>query len=155
MKAAASGASNPSIWAGLRLMIVDDHPDSAEGLRELLEAKGARAWIAIDGIDALVQLRRKAPDLILADLRMPRVDGLQLVTQLRQWTQWVDLPVVAVTAYNSPADLRATVEAGFDGHVAKPVDFDVLTATVRRVLEARRANRLGGARGGRHRPRRR
>ncbi|MGH7264797.1 MAG: response regulator [Candidatus Rokuibacteriota bacterium] len=151
--AAASRPPKQPSWVDLTVLIVEDHADSADALRQALEAEGARAWVAVDGVDALDHLSRGLPDLILSDLRMPRLDGLQLAARIRQDVRWAHLPVVALTAYNAPADLHATLAAGFDGHLAKPIDFDTLTATMRRILEARRGRRRGGARGGRYRPR--
>jgi two-component system CheB/CheR fusion protein len=151
--APASRAPRQPSWAGLTVLIVEDHADSADTLRQALEAEGARTRVAVDGMDALNQLSRVVPDMVLSDLRMPRLDGLQLANRIRQDVRWAHLPVVALTAYNAPADLQATLSAGFDAHLAKPIDFDVLTATMRRILEARRVRRRGGARAARRRPR--
>jgi CheY-like chemotaxis protein len=128
-------------WAGLDVLIVEDHADSADALRQALEAEGARAWLAVDGLEALERLARGVPDVVLSDVRMPRLDGLGLVARIRRDARWGHLAVVALTAYNTPDDVRATRDAGFDGHVTKPVDFDLLTGTVRRALATRQAAR--------------
>jgi two-component system CheB/CheR fusion protein len=72
---------------------------------------------------------------------MPRMDGLQLAHQMKRHVQWARVPISAVTAYNTPADLRATLEAGFDGHLEKPINFDGLLNTVTRLVTRSRARR--------------
>ncbi|HEV8310493.1 MAG TPA: response regulator [Methylomirabilota bacterium] len=145
MNAERSRRSEPRL-DGLRILVVEDHVDSRDALRQMLAAQGAEVLVASDGQEALAGLEATIPDLILSDLRMPRIDGLELATRVRHDVRWARIPLIAVTAYNSPADLRATLEAGFDAHVEKPVDFDLLTATVQRVL------RGGRRRGRRSRP---
>jgi CheY-like chemotaxis protein len=130
---------------GVLILVVEDHTDSAELLRQLLESHGAEVLLAGDGIEALKNLERRIPDIVLTDIRMPRMDGLQLAHQIKRHALWARVPISAVTAYNTPADLRATLEAGFDGHLEKPINVDGLLNMVTRLVTRSRA---------RHRPRR-
>jgi CheY-like chemotaxis protein len=130
---------------GILILVVEDHADSAEFLRQFLESHGAEVLLAGDGIEALKSLESRIPDIVLTDIRMPRMDGLQLARQMKRHVQWARVPISAVTAYNTPADLRATLEAGFDGHLEKPINVDGLLTTVARLVTRSRA---------RHRPRR-
>jgi CheY-like chemotaxis protein len=128
---------------GILILVVEDHADSAEFLREFLESRGAKVRLAGDGIEALKSLKSRIPDIVLTDIRMPRMDGVQLAHQMKRHVQWARVPISAVTAYNSPADLRATLEAGFDGHLEKPINVDGLLNTVTRlVMRSRARHRL-------------
>jgi CheY-like chemotaxis protein len=125
----------------LLILVAEDHADSREVLRQCLESLGAEVLLAGDGIEALGILEARAPDIVLADIRMPGMDGLQLAQRMKRDVRWARVPLVAVTAYNEPADLRATLEAGFDGHVEKPVNFDVLLPTIARLVTSNRPRR--------------
>jgi len=130
-------ASSPSLpLAGTRILLAEDHEDSREALRQLLEHFGASVEAVDSGGAALEALRRSArgPDLILADIRMPGMDGLDLAHRLEHEPRWREIPRVAVTANTSMAALRATLEAGYRAHVGKPIDPDVLVVTLQRVL---------------------
>jgi CheY-like chemotaxis protein len=98
------------------------------------------------------------PDVILADIRMPGMDGLELAHRLEQEPRWREIPRVAVTANTSMAALHATLEAGYRAHIGKPIDPEVLVLTLRRVLgreipAPRRARRSGRRARRRDRPR--
>jgi CheY-like chemotaxis protein len=125
----------------LLILVAEDHTDSREVLRQFLESLGAEVLLAGDGIEALGILEARAPDIVLADIRMPGMGGLQLAQRMKRDVRWARVPLVAVTAYNEPADLRATLEAGFDGHVEKPVNFDVLLPTIARLVTSNRPRR--------------
>lgn len=102
----------------------------------MLEFFGARVVTAESGPDALrvLELGSSLPDLILADIRMPGMDGLELAHVLDQDLRWRAIRRAAVTGGTSMADIRATLEAGYGAHVVKPVDPDVLVAALQRVL---------------------
>jgi CheY-like chemotaxis protein len=121
--------------------VVEDHADSRAILRQFLESLGADVMLASDGIDALGLVAARIPDIVLTDIRMPRMDGVQLAQRVKRDVRWARVPMIAVTAYNSPADLRTTLEAGFDGHVEKPINFDVLLSTISRLVRRTRSRR--------------
>jgi CheY-like chemotaxis protein len=122
--------------AGRRLLVVEDHDDSRDALRLLLESLGAQVLPVESGPRALELLARTAlPDLILADIRMPGMDGLELAHALGENLRWRRIPRIAVTAGTSMAEIHATLEAGYAGHLGKPIDPDVLLVTLLRVLD--------------------
>jgi CheY-like chemotaxis protein len=124
--------------AGARILVVEDHDDSRDALRLLLEGVGAAVVVAESGARALALLDEMAVfDLVLADIRMPGMSGLQLARRVRQDPRWAGIPLVAITAGTTMDDLLATLEAGFQAHLSKPVEPDVLEFTLRRSLAGR------------------
>jgi CheY-like chemotaxis protein len=123
------------------ILVVEDHADSRDVLRQFLESRGAKVLLAGDGIEALGILETRIPDIVLTDIRMPRMDGVQLAQRMKHDVRWARVPMIAVTAYNTLADLRTTLEAGFDRHVEKPITFDVLLTTASRLVRRNRAHR--------------
>jgi CheY-like chemotaxis protein len=108
--------------AGLRLLVVEDHPDSREYLRRLLTALGASVLVAEHGRQALYILEEtRRPHAILLDILMPVMDGFTFVERMSQEPRWARIPVVAVTALGSGRDIVRTWEAGFAGHLTKPI----------------------------------
>jgi CheY-like chemotaxis protein len=121
-------------FSGLTILIVEDHPDSRELLGQLLTHEGALVQTAHDGRAGLKMLETWTPDLIVADVRMPGMDGITFARRLKTDARWARVPIIALTALGSPDDLRATSEAGFTAHLTKPIDWDTLIHTIERVL---------------------
>jgi CheY-like chemotaxis protein len=115
------------------ILVIDDHADSRDVLRQMVEALGARAILAQNGQDALTRLATTATDLIFCDLRMPRMDGFAFLERVRQTAQPGRVPVVAVTALDAPADVQRAWVAGFDGHLVKPIEYEWVRDWVARV----------------------
>jgi two-component system CheB/CheR fusion protein len=110
-----------------------------QAVAHMLEADGARVFVADSGREALVLIDRHRPDVILSDLTRPGMDGFEFLRRLRADPETARVPVVAVTGHARRADSVRTWEAGFDGHVGKPVDWTTLIAAVHRcVLRPRR-----------------
>ncbi len=130
--------------AGERILIVEDEPRIAEVLARYLEAEGFQTERAKDGREALVLFRRFAPDLILLDLMIPELDGLELTRQLRAKSA---VPIIMVTAKSGELDRVLGLELGADDYVTKPFSPREVVARVKAVL--RRA-RGPGPRGGRY-----
>jgi two-component system, chemotaxis family, CheB/CheR fusion protein len=124
---------------GKTILVVDDHADTRELLRQALESLGATVRTATSGEDALTFLTAQVPELILLDLLMPGMDGLTVMKRLRADPRLAAVPVVAVTALGMDADYKLTGEAGFEGHVSKPFDLEGLASVLERVLRARRS----------------
>lgn len=121
---------------GIRILIVEDDADSRELLRQIVTSFGATVRVAEEGHEALAIAAVWTPDLILADLRMPRMDGFTLLSRLRDDPRLCESRVVAVSALATGADIKRTWLAGFDGHVAKPIDYDVVAGLIERVFWA-------------------
>jgi len=105
-----------------RILIVDDDPDAIEVLSALLESAGYEVEGAEHAFAAVCAVVRSAPDLVLSDIRMPIVDGMGLATELKTHLDTRDIPVVAITGYDTPSMREAAIKAGYDGYIAKPID---------------------------------
>lgn len=108
----------------LRVLVVEDSPDNAQGLAALVELWGHEARIAVDGESALVAFRRFEPRVVLADIGLPGLDGYELARRLRRLDRGAAgrCVLVALTGYGQPRDRDRAFEAGFDHHLTKPVD---------------------------------
>jgi CheY-like chemotaxis protein len=116
------------------VIIVDDQPINRAVLKIMLESSGAEVLEATDGVEGLALLNRARCDLLLADLHMPRMDGVQMVRQMRSGAgPNREVVVVAVTA-DTTVGARELAGLGFDGYLAKPISM----ANVRAALEMRR-----------------
>jgi two-component system sensor histidine kinase and response regulator WspE len=102
-----------------RVLVVDDSPLTRELLVQLLESAGYQVVQAVDGAQAMDVLARETADIVVTDLEMPQVDGLELTRRLKAHATWRSLPVVIVTTRGSEADRKRGMEAGADGYVTK------------------------------------
>lgn len=105
---------------GRFVLVVEDNPDAAESLAELVNLYGHHTEIVYDGLTALTKILASSPDLVLCDIGLPGMDGYELARTLR--ARGIRMPLVAVSGYARPEDVKQAREAGFDGHIAKPVD---------------------------------
>lgn len=105
-----------------RILLVDDNRDAADVLGELLEAAGHRVAVAYDGIEALEQDAQVDPEVILLDLGLPGMDGLQVAERIRARRQGALPVLVAITGYGQDTDRERTREAGFRHHLVKPIE---------------------------------
>ncbi|PYJ07685.1 MAG: response regulator [Verrucomicrobia bacterium] len=105
-----------------KILIVDDDPQILELYSALLQEAGYHVDRAENALAAIAAVVVRAPDLILADIRMPIVDGVGLVRELKNHSDSRHIPVVAVTGYDSPGSREAALQAGYDGYFAKPID---------------------------------
>ncbi len=126
----------PAALAGLSILLVDDMEDARDTMQALLQHLGATVSVAADGSAGLDMVRKASPDLVLCDLRMPRMDGYEFIRELRRGALPAQPPVVALTALASNADRERTREAGFNGHLNKPCDEAALVAAVDTALHS-------------------
>lgn len=121
--------SRPEPEAVATVLIAEDHEDSRDALRTLLEAFGYRVHVATNGREAVERALATQPDLILMDMMMPEVDGLQATRTLRATPGFRQVPIVAVTAMEGARD--QVKAAGCDDIVAKPLDVRLFLERVR------------------------
>lgn len=125
----------PGDFSGLKVLIVDDSEDILEIMKALMELEGAEVTLAGNGLEALERLNGdNVFDLVLSDLGMPVMNGLELIGRIRADSRFNALPVVALTGFGASQDKAEALTAGFNAHVDKPVAFEVLQETVRAVL---------------------
>lgn len=119
----------------LRVLLVDDDPDARELLARALEGAGADARTAGSVEGAMAALQGEQFDVLVADIGMPGLDGYDLIRQVRSHRDALvrGMPAVAVTAYARPEDRDAALAAGFQVHLAKPIDLDALVEAIRDV----------------------
>jgi diguanylate cyclase (GGDEF)-like protein len=117
-----------------RILIADDDEDIRAYLEVTLALEGYEVLEAVDGVEALEEARSGAPDLVLLDVMMPRMDGLEVLRRLREDARTAHLPVVLLTARSQASDTVEGLDAGADSYLTKPFDADVLLAHVRAAL---------------------
>jgi len=124
--------------AGLAILVVDDEADARAVVTETLRLEGADVTVADSVRAALEHLQAPAArfDILITDIGMPEEDGYSLVRKLRALQAGERTVAIALTGYASHADIEAAIDAGFDLHVAKPVDFDSLVPMIRRLASA-------------------
>jgi CheY-like chemotaxis protein len=124
------------------LLIVDDNPQNLKLARLLLSAEGYDARTATDAEHALAVLADFTPKLILMDIQLPGMDGLELTRRLKAKPETQKIVIVALTAYAMKGDEEKARAAGCDGYIAKPIDVRTLPSAVAQYLQ------MAGAAGG-------
>jgi CheY-like chemotaxis protein len=114
----------------LRVLVMDDNQDVARSVARLLAVAGHEVRVAQDGESGMSVAREFAPHAILLDLGLPVMDGLQVARRIRQEPRLRNVLLIALTGYGQDADRQATKDAGFDYHLAKPVDFKTIESTL-------------------------
>ncbi len=104
------------------VLIVEDNERNMRLMRLLLRPLGYNLLEAVDGREALATLESTTPDIILVDIQLPDVDGLEITRRLRAQPRFATTPIVALTAYAMPGDREMFLRAGCTGYVAKPID---------------------------------
>jgi two-component system response regulator HydG len=118
-----------------RLLVVDDEPSARSGMEKLLQQEGYIVDVAADGPSALGIAAESPPDVVITDLKMPKMDGVALLAKLREQDR--DLPVIMVTAFGDVGSAVTAMRAGAADYLTKPVDFDALAMAIERALERR------------------
>jgi two-component system KDP operon response regulator KdpE len=114
-----------------RIMIVDDELSILKYLHANLEAEGYEVLMAMNGIQALQMLETELPDLVVLDIMMPEMDGLEVCRRLREWSQ---IPVIMLSARDDENDKVNCLDLGADDYITKPFGKDEFTARVRAVM---------------------
>ena len=119
------------------ILIVEDEPDISELIRFHCERDGHDARAVHSGKVALELLRRDPPDLVVLDLMLPDLGGLEICRRMKQWPETRDVPVVMVTAKGEEADVVSGLEMGADDYIVKPYNLGELMARMRAVIRRR------------------
>ena len=108
------------------ILVVDDNRDSAESLAMLLRINGNTTHLAHDGFEALEAVEKHRPDVVLLDIGLPKLNGHDVCRHVREQPWGKDIVVIALTGWGQEEDRRRSQEAGFNGHLVKPVNYDEL-----------------------------
>src|SRR5438552_11548284 len=117
-----------------RVLVIDDDPVNADLLGYLLRAFGHDPILALEGEVALNEARRQTPDLVLCDIQMPRIDGFEVLRQLRMDGRFSQTPIVGVTALAMVGDREKILAAGFDGYLTKPITPETFVPQIEKFL---------------------
>ena len=127
-----------------RILIVDDNQDSADSLAMLLEITGNTTYLAHDGNEAIAAAEKYRPDVVLLDIGLPKLNGHEVCRHVREQAWGKDIVMVALTGWGQDEDRRKSREAGFDGHLVKPVNYEELLELLRSFSNGGRASLAGG-----------
>ena len=117
------------------ILIVEDNEKNMKLARDLLQAKGYATLEAITGVDGVRLAKEHTPDLVLMDIQLPDINGIEAFEQLRADPRTAEIPIVAFTASVTPTDRTRVMQAGFDGFLSKPINIKEFLATVKRMAE--------------------
>ena len=117
------------------ILIVEDNRDSRELVVKVLKARGYRIIEAVDGEEALRKLTEERPDLVLMDISIPKIDGLEVTRRIKEQEGLRDIPIVALTAHAMKGDREKALQAGCDGYIPKPISVRELPEQVRQFMK--------------------
>jgi len=117
------------------VLIVEDNEKNMKLARDILQAKGYETVEAVTGEEGVKLAKEKKPDLVLMDIQLPGINGIEAFKQLRADAKTARIPVIALTASVTPTDRSQITAAGFDAFVSKPICLKEFVATVKRLVE--------------------
>ena len=117
------------------ILIVEDNDKNMKLARDVLRAKGYGTLEAVTGEEGVRLAKEKVPDLVLMDIQLPGINGIEAFKQMRADPKTARIPVVALTASVTPTDRSAITAAGFDAFVGKPINLKEFLDTVKRLVE--------------------
>jgi CheY-like chemotaxis protein len=113
---------------GRSILVVEDNADTRHVLKYMLEIEGARVEAVESGHEALARAQAFRPQVVLCDIGLPDIDGLEVARLLRDREELSDIRLIALTGYGQPDDIRHALDAGFEAHLTKPINLDQLLA---------------------------
>jgi CheY-like chemotaxis protein len=134
-------AADPAEWQAARILVVDEDANDRELLARRLERHGFAVSSARDGIEALRRIESDAPDLVLLEVMLPGMGGLEVLERVRRQRSRAELPIILATALDDSPDAVEGLDRGANDYVTKPFDFPVVIARVRSQLDAHRTAR--------------
>jgi CheY-like chemotaxis protein len=117
------------------VMIIEDEPDAAEMFAEMMRVNGYRVLKMFSSAPAIPMIAQEKPDVILLDIMMPDISGLEVLRFIRREPELMSIPVVIVSAKSMPSDIRTGLDAGASVYLTKPVGFLDLKRAVEQVLQ--------------------
>ena len=117
------------------ILIVEDNDKNMKLARDILNAKGYDTVEAVTGEDGVKLAKERKPDLVLMDIQLPGINGIEAFKQLRADPKTARIPVVALTASVTPTDRSQITAAGFDAFIGKPINLKEFVETVKRLVE--------------------
>ena len=139
-EAVATAAAKPApATLGRRVLLIDDDRDAVESLKEALELDANEVEVALDGTEGIEKARHFAPDVVVCDISLPRMDGYEVARRMREDPQLRSVGLVALTGHALDEDVERCRAAGFDRHVAKPPDPRALQETISELRRDPRA----------------
>ena len=124
-----------------RILVVEDYKLLLTGIRDILETEGYVVSTATNGAQALQMMEEAYPDLIVADIMMPTMDGYTLYEVVHARPEWTPIPIIFLTSKAEKEDLLKGKSMGVESYITKPFDPEKLLATVRALLEQAQATR--------------
>ena len=116
------------------VLIIEDEEDAADMFAEMMRVSGYRVLKTSSSTPALTMMTSEKPDVVILDIMMPEISGLDILRQMRQDPALASIPVVVVSAKSMPADIKIGMEAGASMYLTKPVGFSELKEAIERVL---------------------
>jgi len=116
------------------VVIVDDEPDNRGVLEFVLSSYNATVRTASTGHECLTMMEEKAPTLLLADIQMAGMSGMELLEKVRAREKWNSIPVIAITAFAMPGDRERILAAGFTGYISKPLSVMKLVDQIKSAI---------------------
>jgi CheY-like chemotaxis protein len=126
---------NPKDYSKYTVLIVDDIPVNIILLKTMLARINVQILTAVDGGQALETVRKLKPELVLLDIQMPVMNGLDVLKEMKNSPELKDIPVIMVSAYTSPEDIEQSMSLGASGFIKKPVIMDILLSSVTSELD--------------------
>ena len=119
-----------------KIVIVEDEPDTAEMFAEMMRLSGHHVLKSYGGTPAIALISHELPDVVVLDVMMPDLSGLEVLRFIRRDPRLEQIPVIVVSAKSLPSDIKDGLDAGANAYLTKPVAFQDLNSAVRQVLEA-------------------
>lgn len=129
-----SPATNVIPKTSALILLVEDNPANITTMANYLQHRGYRLAIANDGKQAIEQIYSQHPDIILMDIQMPEMDGIEAIQRIREDCQFNHVPIIALTALAMPSDRETCLAAGANEYLTKPVRLQHLIATIQQLL---------------------
>ncbi len=123
-----------------KILIVEDNPQNMRLLEMVLRAKHYTLLKAVDGEEGLEVATKERPDLIIMDIQLPKMNGLEVTMKLRENPAFQRTPIIGVTAYAMKGDRGKIIQAGCDAYLPKPIDTRELPAVIAEMLSRRQSN---------------